>query len=119
MSRFFRPSSRSPTGDLFRKRRPPLYLAQPHNGHQNYSRTNGLSLSTIDCPACVLRPSCESTIYINQGNLVLLPDMDACKMTPKPYITTIKPEPPLNQVFRNVPFDRLSFPSYSIGAARK
>ena len=94
--------SRSPTMDI-----------------KNDSRTNGLSLATIDCQACVLRPSCESTIYINQGDLVLSPDMDACKTTPEPYIATIKLAPPLNQVFQNVPFDRLNFPSYSIGAARK
>ena len=68
---------------------------------KNDSRTNGLSLSTIDCQACVLRPSCESTIYINQGDVVLSPDMDACKTTPEPYIATIKLAPPLNQVFQN------------------
>ena len=45
--------------------------------------------------------------------------MDACKTTPEPYIATIKLAPPLNQVFQNVPFDRLNFPTYSIGAARK
>ena len=86
---------------------------------KNDSRINGLSLSTIDWQACVLRPSCESTIYINQGDLVLSPDMDAYKTTPEPYIATIKLAPSLNQVFQNVPFDRLNFPSYSIGAARK
>ena len=85
----------------------------------NESLTNGLSLSTIDCQACVFRPSCESTIYINRGGLVLSPDMDARKTTPEPLIATLKLAPPLNQVFQNVPFDRLNFPSYSIGAARK
>ena len=87
--------------------------------NKNDSRIQRLSLSPIDCQACVLRPSCESTIYINQGYLVLSPDMDACKLTPEPYIATIKLARPLNQVFRNVPFHRLDFPSYSIGAARK
>ena len=86
---------------------------------KNDSRTHGLSLSTIDCQACVLRPSCESTNYINQGDLVLSPDMDACKTTPGSYIATIKLAPTLNQVFQNVPFDRLNFPSYSIGAGPK
>ena len=86
---------------------------------KNDSRSNGLSLTTIDCQACVLRPSCESSLYINQGDLVLSPDMDACKTTLEPYIATIKLTPPLNQVFQNVPFDRLNFLSYSIGAARK
>ena len=85
----------------------------------NDSRTHGLSLSTIDCQACVVRPGCESTIYTNQGDLVLLPDMDACKTTQEPYIATIKLAPPLNQVFPNVPFDKLNLPSYSMGAARK
>ena len=83
------------------------------------SRSNGLSLSTIDCQARVLRPSCESTIYINQGDLVLSPVMHACETTPEPYLATIKLAPSLNQVFQNVPFDKLNFPSYSIGAARK
>ena len=86
---------------------------------KNDSRSNGLRLSTIDCQACVLRPSCQSTLYINQGDLVLSTHMDACKTTPEPYIATIKLAPPLNQVFQNVPFDRLNFPSYSIGAVRK
>ena len=45
--------------------------------------------------------------------------MDACKTTQEPYIATIKLATPLNQVFQNVPFDRLIFPSYSIGASRK
>ena len=120
MPRFLCPASRSPTGDLFGKGRLPPYISKPYDGHQESdSRTNGLSLSTIDCQACVLRPSCESTIYINQGDLVLSPDMDACKTTPEPYIAKIKPAPPLNQVFQNVPFNRLNFPSKSIGAAQK
>ena len=95
-------SSRNPTMDI-----------------KNESRTHGLSLSTIDCQACVLRPSCESTIYNNQGDFVLSPDMEACKTTPEPYIATIKLAPPLNQVFQKVPIDRLHFPSDSSGAARK
>ena len=86
---------------------------------KNDSLTNGLSLSTIDCQVYVLRPSCESTIYINQGYLVLPPDMDACKTTLDLYIASVKLAPPLNQVFQNVPFDRLNFPKYSIGVARK
>ena len=45
--------------------------------------------------------------------------MDAYKTTPEPCNATIKLAQPLNQVFQNVPFNRLSFPSYSIGAARK
>ena len=45
--------------------------------------------------------------------------MDACNTTPEPYIATIKLAPPLNQVFQNVPVNRLSFPWYSIGAAQK
>ena len=71
---------------------------------QNNSGTHGLSLSTIDCQARVLRPSCEKTIHINQGDLLLSTDMDACKNTPEPYIATKKLAPSLN------PLDRLNFP---------
>ena len=86
---------------------------------KNDSRTHGLSLSFIDCQACVLRPGCESTIYINQGDLVLTPGVDACKTTPEPYIDTLNLVPPLYQFFQNVPIDKLNFPSYSVGEARK
>ena len=86
---------------------------------KNDSRTKGLSLSTIDYQACILRPICEFTIYINQVDLVLSPGMNACKTTPEPYIATIKLTPPLNQVFQIVPLHQLNFLSYSIGAARK
>ena len=80
-----------------------LISRNPTMDIKNDSRTHGLSLLTIDCQACTLRPSCESTIYINQGDLVLSPDMDACKTTPEPYIATIKLAPPLNQVFSKRP----------------
>ena len=49
----------------------------------------------------------------------MTPDLHACEPTPEPYIATIKLAPPLNQVFQNVPFDKLNFPSYSVGVARK
>ena len=81
------------------------------------SRTHGLGFSTIDCQACVLRSSCASTIYISQGDHVLSPDMILCKTNPQLYIATIKLAPPSNQVFQKVLFDRLNFPSHSIGAA--
>ena len=61
-----------------------LISRNPTMDIKNDSRTHGLSLSTIDFQACVLRPSCERTFYINQGDLVLSPDMDACKTTPEP-----------------------------------
>ena len=96
-----------------------LISSYPTIDIKNESRSKGLSLFTIDCQACFLRQSCESTLYINQGDLVLSLDMDACETTPEPYIATIILAPPLNQVFQNVPFDRRNFPSYSTGAARK
>ena len=86
---------------------------------KNDSRTHGFSLSTIDCQARVLRPSCKSTIYINQGDPVLSPDMDACKTTPEPNIANIKLAHVLKHILQNIPFDRLNFMSYAIGAARK
>ena len=56
---------------------------------------------------------------MNQDDLVLSPDMVASKTAPEPYLATMKLAPLLNQVFQNVPFDRLNSPSYSIGAGRK
>ena len=96
-----------------------LISRNPTMDIKNDSRTKGLSLSSTDCQACVPRPCCENTIYINLSDLVLSPDMDACKTTAEPYIATIKLAPPLNQIFQNVPFDRRNFPKYSTRAARK
>ena len=80
---------------------------------KNYSRTHELSSSTIDCQACVLRNICASSIYVvNLDDLLLSPDMDAFKTVPEPYIATIKLAPPLNEVFQNVPIDRLIVPGY-------
>ena len=119
MSGFLCCFSRCPTGDLPGKWRLPFHLSQPHDGYiKNDSKTHRPSLSTIDCQACVLQPGWASTIHINQGDLVLSPDMDACKTTPEPYIATIKLAPRMSQVFQNVPFDRLKFQSYSNGTAR-
>ena len=72
-----------------------LISRQPTMDLKNDSCTRRLNLSTFDCQACVLRPSCESTIYINKGDLVLTPDMAVRKTAPEPYIATIK----LNKVF--------------------
>ena len=41
------------------------------------------------------------------------------KLPRKTYIAKTKLAQPLNQVFQHVLIDRLNFPSYSIGAARK
>ena len=45
--------------------------------------------------------------------------MDACKTTQESFIATIKLAPPREQVFQNVPLERINFPSYSIGSPRK
>ena len=119
MPRFLCFSSESPTGDLFSKWRLPPHLSEPTMDIKNDNSTHGLSLSAIDCQTCVLRPNCESRIYINQGDLVFSANMDECKTTPEPYIASIKLAPLLNQVFQNFPFDQLNFPSFSVGAARK
>ena len=42
-----------------------LISRKPTMDFCNDNRTHGLSLSTIGCQACVLRPSCASTNHIN------------------------------------------------------
>ena len=76
------------------------------------------------CPPLIVRHASFDQIAnlpfcINPSVLVLSPAMNACKTTPVHYIATIKSVPPLNQVFQIVPINRLSFPSYSIGATWK
>ena len=59
------------------------------------------------------------TVIVNQGDLVLSSDMDSCKDTPEPFLATIKMARPLKQAFEDVPFERLNFPSCSVGSATK
>ena len=70
-----------------------LISRNPTMDIKNDSGTHGFSLSTLDFQAGFLQPSCASTFYNHQGDLVLSPDMDACKTTPEPYIATIKLAP--------------------------
>ena len=88
---------------------------------KNDSRANGLSISTINCQACVMRPSCTSVISFNQGDLVLYPDMDFCETSPEPFLATIELTPALDQVFSHVPSINGSadFQAYSAGEARQ
>ena len=80
---------------------------------------NGLIISTINCPARVLWPSCESTRCINQGDLVFSPHLDACKTTLEPYIATIKMALPSNHCFQSILSDQLNIQNFTFGATRE
>ena len=86
---------------------------------KNDSRTAGLSVQTLSCHACIIRPSCTSTLSFNQGDLVLTPDMDYCESQPQPLIASIQLTPSLDQVFRHVPQASSRFHVYSIAEARQ
>lgn len=85
----------------------------------NNSRIHGIAISTIKCQACIMRPSCSSTLSINQGELVLTPDMDYCETHPDPFVATIALSPSLEQVFKHVPQANSLFNVYSLGEARQ
>ena len=48
------------------------------------SRSAGFTIRTLTCQACIVRPSCSSTLSFNQGYLVLTPDMGFCETHPLP-----------------------------------
>ena len=85
---------------------------------KNASDIHGVSVSMIPCQACILRPSCDSTLTLNQGDLVLEPDMDYCSTSPEPFFATIELIPSLEQVFKHVPQSNHVFHAYSLGEAR-
>ena len=63
---------------------------------------HGVSVSVIPCQACILRPSCHSTLTLNQGDLVLEPDMDYRSTSPERFFATIELIPSLEQVYKHV-----------------
>ena len=86
---------------------------------KNDSRSAGFTISTLTCQACIVRPSCSSTLYFNQGDLVLTPDMDFCETHPLPLIASIQLTPSLDQVFKHVPPASSQFHVYSVAEARQ
>ena len=86
---------------------------------KNDSRLAGFSISTLSCQACLIRPSCTSTLSFNQGDLVLSPDMDFCESKPEPLVASIKLTPSLAQVIKHVPQIAHKFHAYSVAEARQ
>ena len=86
---------------------------------KNDSRSAGFTISTLTCQACIVRPSCSSTLSFNQGDLVLTPDMDFCETHPLPLIASIQLTPSLDQVFKDVPPESSHFHVYSVAEARQ
>ena len=56
----------------------PVIFCEPLLHMNNASDIDGLIVSMISCQACILRPSCHSTLTLNQGDLVHELDMDFC-----------------------------------------
>ena len=83
------------------------------------SRTHGISVTKVMCQACLMRPSCTSTLSFNQGDLVLSPDMDFCETNPESFVATVSPTPSLEQVFKHVTQTSKVFKVYSLGEARQ
>ena len=86
---------------------------------KNDSPPAGFTISTLNCQARIVRPSCSSTLSFNQGDLVLTPDMDFCETHPLPFIASIQLTPSLDQVFEHVPSTSTQFHVYSVAEARQ
>ena len=86
---------------------------------KNDSCSAGFTISTLTCQACIVRPSCSSTLSFNQEDLVLTPDMDFCGTHPLPLLASIQLTPSLDQVFEHVPPASSQFRVYSVAEARQ
>ena len=81
--------------------------------------TDGLpvSISTLQCQACLIRPRCSSTLTFNHGDLVLTPDMDFCETRPEPFVASVKLKPSFAAVFNTLPPASADLNVYSFGEA--
>ena len=78
-----------------------------------------VSVSTLQCQACLIRPSCSSTLTFNHGDLVLTPDMDFGETRPEPFVVSVKLTPSLAAVFNTLPPASADLNAYSFGEARR
>ena len=97
-----------------------LYHIISRNPHIQMKIDSGsdFSISTLSCNACLIRPSCSSTLSFNQGDLELRPDLDFCKTKPEPFLAKIQLTPSLDQIFQHVPRTTSNFHTYSVTEAR-
>ena len=96
-----------------------VVLRHPALRMKNDSLSAGFTIRTLTCQACIVRPSCSSTLSFSQGDLVLTPDMDFCETHPLPLIASIQLTPSLDQVFKHVPPASSQFHVYSVAEARQ
>ena len=62
-----------------------------------------VSITTLQCKACLVRPSCSSTLTFTHGDLDLTPDTDFCETRPEPFVASVKLIPCLAAVFNTLP----------------
>ena len=91
----------------------------PALGMKKDCRSAGFTISTLTCQACIVRPSCSSTLSFNQGDLVLTHDMAFCETHPLPLIASIQLTPSLDQVFKHVSPASSQFHVYSVAEDRQ
>ena len=70
---------------------------------KNDSRTHGISVTKVLCQACLMRPSCTSTLCFNQGDLSLSLDMDFCETNPEPLLQLLPSHRFLNKCLNMFP----------------
>ena len=78
-----------------------------------------VSISTLQCQACLIQPSCLSTFTFNHGDFFSSPDMDFCEIRPKPFVASVKLTPPLAGLFITLPHASTDLNVYSFGNARR
>ena len=95
-----------------------VILREPLLHLKNACDLHGVSVSTISCQSCILRPSCHINLTLNQGDLVLESDMEYCSISPEPFFATIQLVRSLAKVFQYVSNPSHVFHAFSLGEAR-
>ena len=57
---------------------------------ENHNDGLPVSISALQCQACLIRPSCSSTLTFNHEDLVLTPEIDFCGTRPESFVATVK-----------------------------
>ena len=74
-----------------------------------------LSISTLQCQACLIRPSCSSKLTFNHGDLVLIPEIDFCETRTETFVASVKLTLSLAAVFNTLHLASAGLNMYSFG----
>ena len=85
----------------------------------NVTDSHGSRMFLINCQTGVIRPGYSSKLLLNQGDVVLNPDMDYCEIRLEPTVARMQLKPLFQKIYESLPAPSARVNMYSPSEVRK